>query len=207
MHRRGATLNRVLLGLVGLSLIGFGGILLAEQWSLVPTRWTATAVGAVRSVPWDTEATAWVIGIGGMLISVLAVLWLCHQLPRRRPAGTLWLNRADAGTGRTTCRTSTLNDAIEHRLTALPGVAGAAALVTETAAGVGLDLEVTAGADADVAAIRDTICGPVVDELASAVECPVSRLSLRLELAPENRRVAAAQIHPRQRRSLTDAGR
>ena len=202
MRRRGAAANRILLALMGLLLVATGGFVLAEHWQVLPTDGTAGALAVARAVPWDSPVVPWVMAVGGGLMGVLALLWLLHQLPRRRPTQVLWLNRGDAGTGRTTCRTGSLNDALEARMSVIPGVVGSTVLVTERPGGVDLAIEMTAEAGAELAELRAEVCGPVADELAGALERPVDRLSLRVELAAESRRSATVRIPPAPRPAL-----
>lgn|GEM_PF-4296824 len=198
-------MNRILLVLIGLLLLAAGGVVLAEHWRVLSTDGTAVVLAAVRAVAWDSPAVPWVMTVAAGLLGVLAVLWLLHQLPRRRPTQVLWLNSDDAGAGRTTSHTGSLNSALEARLSTIPGVVGSTVLVTERPGGVDLAIEMTAEAGAELDELRAEICGPVVDELTGAVERPVGRLSLRVDLAAESRRAGTVQIPPASRPALDES--
>lgn len=136
MNRTPRTLNRILLGLIGLILIGIGGGLLwltldsgaASRWQRFAPEMLERirAFGADTTLPGQSQSWAWVLLVFCMLAAiVLLVLWAAAQ--GRGRTGTLVSEYDDDGApGRVAVSGAVAEQALRAALQEDPAVAAAA---------------------------------------------------------------------------------
>ncbi|MER6532250.1 alkaline shock response membrane anchor protein AmaP [Streptomyces sp. 900105755] len=137
-----SALNRTLLALVGLVLLGggllilFAGLDLYRQHDLAPPAgWPLTTpadvlLGSADRARWSSQGWWWWPAVIAALVvaALLALGWLLAQLSRRRP-GSLPVGGTPPQEG-VELRDRALSEAIANEAGALPGVGHAAVLIT-----------------------------------------------------------------------------
>ncbi|MFE0632669.1 alkaline shock response membrane anchor protein AmaP [Streptomyces sp. NPDC058864] len=168
-----STLNRLLLAISGLVLLGGGLLILTAAVDLyrrvhvaAPAGWPLTTHNDVLlsnadRIRWSDQGWWWPAVIAALtLATVLALLWLLAQFQRHRP-GSVHLGGTPPPDG-VELRGSALSDAVAAEAGALPGVARAAAHMTGRPAHPRLDVAVTLTDDAAPAPVLQALCrGPV----------------------------------------------
>ncbi|MEV6238696.1 alkaline shock response membrane anchor protein AmaP [Lentzea sp. NPDC051838] len=159
-------MNRVLLGLLGVLLLGTGGAVLAVHLGFVPQVDRGAAV-----VPGTALPPAWVLVVVAAVAVVIALLclrWLAAQVPRHR--STTWRWAGDAGVTRLSTATATAPFTAE--VSAYPGVRKAEATLTGPRTAPSLALVVRAHSDADLRGIRRRLDDEGLPRLREALETP-----------------------------------
>lgn len=167
-------LNRSLLALAGLVLLGGGLLILCAGLGLYrrhglapPADWPLTAaddvlLGSADRARWSSQGWWWwpaVIAILA-LVALLALWWLLAQLRRRRP-GALPVGSTPPQEG-VELRDRALSDAIASEAGALPGVARAVVRITGRPAHPRTQVRLTLTPRAAPGAVLDTLCeGPL----------------------------------------------
>jgi hypothetical protein len=193
MRQTAARLNRAWLTVLGLLLLLSGLAVLVVGTGLL--RPIATAVGVSRNRPGPTDrlfgsATShaltlpWVallLALAGLVVALLAVLWLLAQIPRSNSAKPFRLHDSVTA-GLTRCAPSVLTDAVEAQVKGLPDVQNAAAVLRGTASRPDLTVKVTVSDRADVPRLLHTIATRVAEDLGEALDTQLSRLSVQVEI-------------------------
>lgn len=128
------TVNRVLLGLLGLALMALGGSVLAVGLGVDPPSWWVhdgrhdVLLGGADRTRWRDEGWWWPTVIGVLaLVVLLALWWLVAQLRRRRLADFL----VETGDGEgALVRGRAMEDVLESDAGAVDGVARARVRLT-----------------------------------------------------------------------------
>ncbi|SEE22912.1 alkaline shock response membrane anchor protein AmaP [Streptomyces sp. Ag109_O5-10] len=137
-----SALNRTLLALAGLVLLGggllilFAGLGLYRRYDLAPPAgWPLTTpadvlLGSADRARWSSQGWWWWPAVIAALVltALLALWWLLAQLSRRRP-GSLPVGGTPPQEG-VELRDRALSEAIANEAGALPGVGHAAVLIT-----------------------------------------------------------------------------
>ncbi|WP_411103028.1 alkaline shock response membrane anchor protein AmaP [Streptomyces sp. cmx-4-9] len=170
---RKSAINRILLALVGIVLMGAGLLMLAggfdvyREWRLAPpsgwplTRGEAVLLSAADRDRWTREGWWWPVVIAALaVVLLLALWWLLAQLHRSRP-GPVPL-RGEPGVAGAELRESALSEALAADVRRQPGVAGAQARLVGTRRHPTADLDVTLSPDGEPQAVMRTLCeGPL----------------------------------------------
>jgi hypothetical protein len=175
----------LLLLLVGLASIGVGTGLLSAVLSGGPQ------AGDHLLGPWATDLfanTAAVIGVGllALLVALLGLGWLLAQVPRTNAAAVYRL-QDDAATGLTTCSPAVLTEAFSSDLQTVPGVVAANAVLRGTARDPELTVRLTANDRTDIPTLLVALQAGPVANLAIAMEAPLARLAVQIDISPEQR--------------------
>ena len=191
MSSRTDVINRVVLTVLGLLLLGAGGLGLALSAGVFGV-WRAADPVLPREVstfpdgrPWFWWAVAGVL----LLIAVLALLWLLTQLKTDRTS------RLDQTTnvrdGYTTLHASALTDAVEDEALGITGVTAASANVREHR-GQQVFLRVELADSANIAEVRTRLEDEVVAHLREGVGDP--RFGVTIELRPAGSRTPQRSV-------------
>jgi hypothetical protein len=181
MSRRVDTVNRTVLALLGLLLLGGGALGLAASYGVFgdpPPVLPEPARRFEDQQPWFW----WAVAGGCLLVALLALRWLLAQLHTDR-IGRLDLTRDDRE-GRTVVHAGALTEAVEEEARSLRGVVGASARLVEDRART-LRLAVELADHADVAEVRRVLEDRVVAHARQAVDDP--ELPVDVELRPGRR--------------------
>ncbi|MFE6283766.1 alkaline shock response membrane anchor protein AmaP [Streptomyces sp. NPDC057877] len=95
------TVNRVLLGLVGLVLVVLGGAVLAVGLGLEPPSWWLhqgpddVLLSAAERSRWRDEGWWWPVVIAALAVAVLLALWWLTAVLRRRRLGEVLVDTGD----------------------------------------------------------------------------------------------------------------
>ncbi|MBQ1087531.1 alkaline shock response membrane anchor protein AmaP [Streptomyces sp. B93] len=123
------TVNRVLIGLVGLVLVVLGGAVLAVGLGLQPPAWWLhqgpddVLLGDAERTRWRDEGWWWPVVIAALAVVVLLALWWLTAVLRRRRLGEVLVDTGD-GEG-ALLRGRAMEDAFATEAAALDGVARA----------------------------------------------------------------------------------
>ncbi|MET0695403.1 MAG: alkaline shock response membrane anchor protein AmaP [Propionibacteriaceae bacterium] len=193
MRQTASRLNRSWLTVLGLLLLLAGlAVVLIGTGSLRPL---AAAVGLRLSGPAAADllfgaATSTALGLSwvvlllafvGLVLAVLAVLWLLVQIPRTNEAKAFRLHDS-AADGLTRCSPDVLTDAVERQLKALPDVQSASAVLRGTAQQPDLTVRVTAHERADLPQLLNTISTRVANDVGEALDTRLRRLGVQVEI-------------------------
>lgn len=198
MRQTAGTLNRIWLAVIGLILL-LAGLVATAIAIGVATR-LLTAVGAGVSGPQPNSpvvgpsvgplfGATWMIvlvGIIGLILAILGLVWLLAQVPRVNAARAFRL-QDDVDRGLTIVQTSVLAGAVEDEVEALPGGSGTVAVLRGTARQPELTLKVTANDRTDLPALLNRIETEVAAHLAAALDTPVHRLAVQLDVTAAKR--------------------
>ncbi|MFE4669142.1 alkaline shock response membrane anchor protein AmaP [Streptomyces sp. NPDC056716] len=120
------TVNRVLLGVIGLVLLVFGGSVLAVGLGLQPPSWWIydgpgdVLLSDARRTRWRAEGWWWPTVIAVLAVLVLLALWWLTSILRRRRLGEVLVDTGD-GEG-ALLRGRALEDVLASEAAALDGV-------------------------------------------------------------------------------------
>ncbi|MEV7815346.1 alkaline shock response membrane anchor protein AmaP [Streptomyces flaveolus] len=196
-HAAHSRLNRVLLALTGLTLLGggllilFAGVDVYRRWRLTPPAgWPLTApqdvlLSTADRIRWSDQGWWWwpAVIAALALIALLALWWLVLQLLRPRP-GAIPVGGTPPAQG-VELRDRALGDAIATETSTLPGVQRARARVTGTARHPGARIDLTLGPHSSPRHTLSALCeGPLdharrstaTDQLPTRVRLRVARL-------------------------------
>ncbi len=187
MRQTAGTLNRTLLAILGILVLAAGLALLLQASGILPT--LANTPPAGRKVvsgdlhPFFTQPSAVsVLLVIGVLIGVLALVWIIAQIPRKNPADAYRLDD-DGAQGRTICDPSVLATAVENQVNTLPGVVGSSAMLRGTAEEPDLTLKVTVNDRADVRELLRHLESSTLPDLSAALEAPLQRRRLQIDVS------------------------
>jgi hypothetical protein len=179
MSSRVTTVNRVVVGLLGLALLAVGGLGLAYGSGAFGTRphpvLPAGMRDYARAQPWFWWAVA-----GACLVVALLGLWLLLAQLRTDRVGKLDLTTDDRD-GLTTVHAGALTDAVATEAEGLRGVTGASAHLRDRR-GRRLSLSVDLADHADIAEVRTTLEDRVVAHARQVLDDP--QLPVDVELRP-----------------------
>ena len=180
-------MNRIWLTILGALVLAIGIALLLQATGTLHTLLNTAPSGnqVVTRDPHAFFAQPWVAAfmlIGGVIIGVLALLWIIAQIPRKNTADAYRLHD-DGGQGFTVCDPSVLATAVEKQVNTLPGVVTSVALLRGTAKAPDLTLKVTVNDRTDVQSLIHRIQTSTLQNLSNAVEAPLQRSRLQIDIS------------------------
>lgn len=195
MRETAGKLNRTWLALLGIIvlLLGVLGLLLASGAAAGIT--AALGLGVQPASPGDRALPdgfqdIFVAPIAAIIITVLAIIvgllglgWLLAQVPKRNQARTFRLHQEDGADGQTNCEPAVLADAVEADAEQLPGVTAASALLRGSASQPELNLDLKVDPRADVRSIIDQIHATVAPNLEAALETPLRKTAILVNVS------------------------
>lgn len=198
MRQTVGKLNRAWLAVIGTILL-LGGLVATAIAVGVSTR-LLTAAGTGVSGPRTTSkiigssvgsvfGQTWVIvlvGVVGLILGILGLAWLLAQIPKVNAAKAFRLHD-DADRGQTVVQPSVLTSAVEQETEALSGVSAASAVLRGTANEPELTLKVTANDRTDLPQLLTQIQTDVAGHLSTAMETPLRRLAVQLDITAAKR--------------------
>ena len=184
MSSRVDSANRAILTLWGLLMLAAGGLGLALGFG-ASGQAPPVLPQAVRSFATEQAWFWWAVAAVCLLLALLGLRWLLAQLHTDR-VRRLDLT-ADERDGLTVVHGGALTDAVEAEATALRGVSGASAHLSDNC-GWRLSLTVDLSDHADIAEVRNALEGRVVGHARQAVDDP--DLPVDIELRPDRVRAA-----------------
>ncbi|WP_134662195.1 MULTISPECIES: alkaline shock response membrane anchor protein AmaP [unclassified Amycolatopsis] len=164
---RPATLNRVLLAVIGLVLLAAGGFGLATHFRVL-----RFIDPEAPLVPGTAEPPTWVfyaIAAAAVVAGLLALRWMLAQLAHRPRTG-VWRFETDPAYGRTELRADDAVAPFVEELRGHPGVHKASASLAGTRETPSLALILTCERDADLGEIRGRVTGESLPRLEEALE-------------------------------------
>jgi hypothetical protein len=189
MSSRVNTVNRTLLGLLGLFLLAAGGLGLAVSFGAFGDADVSVLPQTVRDYADDQPWFWWAVAAACFVLALLGLRWLLAQLHTDR-LGRLDLT-TDEKDGLTTVHAGALTDAVETEVKSLRGVTGASAHLLDRG-GRRLTLSVDLAEYADIAEIRQTLEDRIVGHARQAIDDP--DLPVDIELRPGKARSASRSI-------------
>lgn len=193
MRQTAGTLNRTWLTILGLLVLAVGAVLLlqaagvlASLGSSIPSAQDMVVTGGLH----EFFAQSWLVVLMvaiGVLVGILALLWIVAQIPRTNPAGAFRLHHQDDA-GRTTCDPSVLAGAVEGQINALPGVLASEAVLRGTANEPDLSLRITVNEESDVQALLHRLETSTLPDLTNTLETPLYRRRLRIDVSGRTQR-------------------
>ncbi|ANZ39082.1 hypothetical protein BBK82_26410 [Lentzea guizhouensis] len=179
-------MNRVLLFLCGLVLLGAGGAAVVAHLGRIPQLDSGAPL-----VPGADLPPTWVLVVTAVVAVVLALLclrWLLAQVPRTPTATWRW----SGDNGSTRMSTSVATAPLAEEISGYPGVRKVEAALTGPHTAPRLALVVRAHGDADVREIRRRIDSEGVPRLREALESPelVATVEFRLATSASGARVS-----------------
>lgn len=198
MRQTAGALNRGWLAVLGILLIlaalVAGLIALGQLTALaamVGLGFTAPApeseLTSGMSMSWlGQPITAAIAVVAGLLLGLLALLWLVAQVPRRNKARSMRLHD-DPSQGFTTCAPEVITRAVEDQIESLPGVSKATALLRGTAAEPDLTVRVTANDRSDLPELLQSLQDRIARDLTEVLETPLERFAVELDVNTERR--------------------
>ncbi len=193
MRRTAARLNRSWLAVIGLLLLVTGAVSLGVQSELasrlVPAvAWPSTGQPLLGEAGWfDAAWFPAVLAAAGLVVALLAVLWLLAQVPRRDAAKPFRLHDS-AADGLTRCDPDVLTDVVRTQVEAMPGVRSAAAVLRGSAGSPDLTVRVSVGDDTDLPRLLAALEDQVASDVATALDTPLARLGVLVDVDRSPRR-------------------
>ncbi|MGY2744002.1 hypothetical protein [Arthrobacter sp. UYCu723] len=191
MRQHAGALNRSWLVILGILALAGGVLILLMASGTLHAMSPATVAaespvvtGDLHTVFGPASATAIVL-VAGVVLGALGLSWILAQIPRRNPADRYRLHQ-DPASGTTLCEASVLASAVENQINALPGVVGSSALLRGTAVDPDLTMKVTVNNRADIQDVLHSINTRVIPDLATALETPLRRTGIQLEVSGRN---------------------
>ncbi|WP_374772606.1 alkaline shock response membrane anchor protein AmaP [Streptomyces sp. NBC_01310] len=190
--KRKSAVNRVLLALAGIVLLGVGLMILAGGFDLYrrgsltpPDGWPLTTrddvlLADADRTRWTDEGWWWPAAIAVLaIVTLLAVWWLLAQLRRTHP-GTLSVGGAQAVDG-VELREGALGDALAADARHLPGVHQARARMDGSSSHPEAHLDITLTPDTEPGPVLQSLCdGPLESARRSTGRTLPARAHLRL---------------------------
>lgn len=171
---RPARTNRLGLVLLGALLAAGGGAVIARGLGLLGRADGPIADSDRLTALLDRPWVGALVALVGVVMTVLALVWLLAQLPRRTNTGDLVLaaggRAGGTGAGVTHLGTGVVADAVVRDVEAYHGVRSARAAVEGSAARPTLTLTVTVDPRADIGALRQRVHDHAASRLAQALE-------------------------------------
>ncbi|MET4093290.1 hypothetical protein [Arthrobacter sp. UYCu712] len=187
MRQAAGTLNRTWLTILGILVLAAGIALLLQAAGILHTL-AGTPPPGDKVIPGDLHSffvQPWVMGlllVLGVLVGVLALLWIIAQIPRKNAADTYRFH-TDGAEGRTLCDPSVLARAVENQVNTLPGVVTSSAVLRGTADDADLTLQVTVNDRADVRDLLRRLETSTLPDLCTALEAPLQRHRLQIDVS------------------------
>lgn len=187
MRQTAGTLNRTWLAILGVLVLTAGIAVLLQATGILQTFTSSPPAGAkiVTGELHPFFAQQWRIILFlliGVLLGVLALLWIIAQIPRKNTADTYRLHQSKAQ-GRTTCEPSVLATAVEHQVNTLPDVVSSSVLLRGTANEPDLTLKVTVNDRADIRALLRHLDKTTLAELSTALETPLHKRRVQIDVS------------------------
>ncbi|MDJ0314816.1 hypothetical protein [Arthrobacter sp. H35-D1] len=190
MRQTAGTLNRTWLAILGILVLVAGVAVLLQATGILqnvlqtPLRGAKIVTGGLH--PFFAQQWLVILFLAvGIIVGVLALLWIIAQIPRKNLAETYRLQQPGAQ-GRTTCDPSVLADVVVHQINTLPGVVASSALLRGTADEPDLTLKVTVNDEADVRALLRHLESTTFMELSTALETPVIKRRVQIDVSARN---------------------
>ncbi|MBL1076417.1 alkaline shock response membrane anchor protein AmaP [Nocardia sp. 2] len=183
---RPARLNRVLIGLIGLTLLVTGGALVAAQRG-----WISGLHRSEALTPGTAEPPRWVfyaVIAAAVVVAFLCLRWLAAQW-FRMPRAVQWQLAESDSTGATTLSSAVAAAAIAADIESFDTVSSVTAWLTGPARSPELHLVVTALPAADLSGLRRRILDEAVPRLREALSAGEIPVSTELRLAADRARV------------------
>lgn len=194
MRQRTGRLNRVWLGLIGLLLLLAaiaGGVVAAGRLQsigagigveLPAVDGSDPVLGGLDPVA-QLQAPLWaaICVAAALILAGLGLGWAIAQVPRKNEATTY---RFEAGPehGVTRCDPAVICAAVERDARAIDGVSAVSAVLRGSRSAPELTMKVTAADRADLAAVLGSLQSEVAGNLATALDAPLARLGVQLDL-------------------------
>lgn len=206
MRQTAGRLNRtwlVIIGLVAL-ILGVAGLLLAS--GVAKSVIQSLGGGVTAPQPEDPalpagfqsvfapDSAAIILTVIAVLVGVCALLWLLAQIPRRNRVGTFRLHEDNAVDGYTRCETKVLGEAVEKETERLHGVNAVGVLLRGSSTDAELTLDVKVDDRADVQDIVRRISSEVAPNLEAALEAPLRKIAVLLNVSPHRSKDRAAVL-------------
>ncbi|MET3982819.1 alkaline shock response membrane anchor protein AmaP [Streptomyces sp. PvR034] len=192
--------NRVLLALIGATLLGAGSLVLAggldlyRRWDLPrPPRWVptgphealrSTARDGITTWPWARPVTVTVL----TLLVLFGLAWLLRQLPGTTPRNASVGGPAPRGP--ITLRGSALTQAVREQALAVPGVQHAHVRLTGSDTAPRLALRVAMTPTGNLREVRNTLRTVPIQHARSSTGWPHLPIEIRLAIVPHKARRA-----------------
>lgn len=182
MKQYAGALNRGWLGVLGGIALLAGLYAVLAMRGLLPGPEQGSKVNAdqVRTISDLTEVIVGVLALG-VVVGLLAIVWLIAQIPRTNDAGPLRF-QDDAARGLSLCDPDVVTRAVEDDITSLASVLSADAVMRGTAAAPELILRVGVDDRADIQALMQGLRSCVIGNFATAMGTSPSRLGLRIDV-------------------------
>ena len=184
MRRSPDALNRAVLSLLGLVLVGAGAAALALHYGAFgdDERDENLINSDTRDLWGDRSWLWWVVAAASLLVGLLALRWLREQLRAPRVGNADLERRSPEGVTR--LRASGAANALEQDLEQVRGVKSASARMVGDGSEAKVDLRVDVNEDADVDRVRQQVEEYALPRFRRAVEVEALETDLRLDLAP-----------------------
>ncbi|MGI8457056.1 MAG: alkaline shock response membrane anchor protein AmaP [Propionibacteriaceae bacterium] len=185
-------LNRVLLTVIGLLTLVVGLGVVAASVGLATSGLQALGLGRPgpsRTAPvapgwggWGGSTALVIVVVAALVLAVLAVLWLLGQLPSRHSTRPLRLN-AQGLPGSVVVEPRALENVVEEQLLGRLGVTGARVEIRGAAAEPQVYVRLAAEERSDLPAIMAYVHTTVATDISTALQVPLDRFGLTLDLA------------------------
>lgn len=194
MRRTAARLNRAWLAVIGLLLLLVGAVGLGVQLQLwerllpgLALTWPAAGNPLLGEAGWlDAAWLPVVVAALGVVLALLAVLWLIAQVPRRDAAKPFRLHDS-AADGLTRCSPEVVTDVVETQVSAMPGVRSASAVLRGSATHPDLTVRMSVADDADLARLLASLEEQVAADVGTALDTQLARLGVVVDVDRSSR--------------------
>lgn len=190
MRQTAGTLNRTWLAILGILVLVAGVAVLLQATGILqnvlqtPLRDAKIVTGGLH--PFFAQQWLVILFLAvGIIVGLLALLWIIAQIPRKNLAETYKLQQPGAH-GRTTCAPSVLADVVVRQINTIPGVVASSALLRGTADEPELTLMVTVNDEADVRALLRHLESTTFMELSTALETPLIKRRVQIDVSARN---------------------
>ncbi|KIA63977.1 hypothetical protein [Nocardia vulneris] len=181
---RPATLNRSVLGLVGVLLLAAGGLAVAAHFGRL--RWVRSDDTLVPGTAAPPTWVLWAAVAAAVLIGLLCLRWLLAQV-FRMPKSVTWRTGGSEWPGTTVLESSVAAAPVATDVESYEGVRAASAWLSGDRTAPELHLVVTAEPSADIAELRRRILGHAVTRLREALEVEIIPVTLEIDFAEDRR--------------------
>ncbi|MEO8220930.1 MAG: hypothetical protein ABI563_09115 [Specibacter sp.] len=190
MRQTAGTLNRTWLTILGVLILTAGIAVLLQTTGILQT-FTASPPAGAKIVTGELHpffAQQWLvllILLMGVLVGVLALLWIIAEVPRKNTADSYRLHLSGTQ-GRTTCEPAVLATALENQINTLPDVVSSSVLLRGTADEPDLTLKVTVNDRADIRALLRHLERTTFSELSTALEAPLYKRRVQIDVSAKS---------------------
>jgi len=193
MRQLSGRLNRAWLAVIGIVVVLAGMVASLIALGLLSRLITATGIGlAVPSRSsrvvgsgvgefLDQPAAVVAVGVAGVILGVLGLVWLFAQIPRANAAKPFRL-QDDAVRGLTVCTADVLTAAVEADAVSLPGVTDASAVLRGTARQPEMTMRISVNDRTDIKQLLNTLQAETAAHLANAMETPLNHLAAQFNV-------------------------